>query len=331
MKKFSISVLIALLSICLAASFGFAKTYKMRIATVVTAPHPWVTAAEHMAKEIEARTDGNIKVSVHASSSLGTDQTTIDEMRMGTIDFVIGGVSPAVVFVPEFQILTLPYLFEDYPTFEKTMATNSPVFKYFQQAYVDKKLNLRLLALGGGGVRNTSNNLKPIETPEDMNGMKMRVPGNPIVTKIWAVTGAIPSPMPWNEIYSAMQTGVVNCFESTISGYHGSKYYEVAPFHSKTQHQFMASHISMSEVSYKKLPPEYQKIVEDVAAEAGVMITAEGRKADESLLKELIDKYNVKVNEVDKNAFKTLFAPLQDELAKGIEQTKLLELIRAVE
>lgn len=331
MKKFSISIIIALFTICLMTGIGFAeKTYKLRLATVVTAPHPWITAAEFMANEVEARTDGHVKISIHPSSSLGTDQTTIDEMRMGTIDIVFGGTSPASVFVSEFQIFSLPYLFKDYGTYKKATATDSPVFKALQQAYVDRKLNLRLLALGGGGVRNCSNNQKPIAKPEDMKGMKMRVPGNPIVTKIWAATGAIPSPMPWNEIYSAIQTGVVNSFESSISGYYGSKYYEVAPFHSKTQHQFMTTHISMSEISYKKLPAEYQKVVEEVAAESGVVITDEGKKADEMKLKELIDKYGVNVNDVDKEAFISLFAPLQDELAESIKQTELLELIRSI-
>ncbi len=331
MKKYLICVTMASFFIVAMMGTGLAaeKDYNLRLATVVTAPHPWITAANFMAKEIEKRTDGHVKISVHPSSSLGTDQTTIDEMRMGTIDFVIGGTSPASAFVPEFQILSLPYLFSGYEQFKKATANDSPVFKYFQKAYADRKLGLKLLAMGGGGVRNCSNNLRPIVKPADMKGMKMRVPGNPIATKIWAATGAIPTPMPWKEIYSAMQTGVINCFESSISGYFGSKYYEVAPFHSKTQHQFMVSHISMSEKTYNKLPAKYQKIIEQVAAQAGVMITDEGRKADETKLQVLIDKHGVKVNKVDKEAFMKLFIPLQDQLAKDIHQTKLLELIKS--
>ncbi len=316
---------------CLMVGTSFAqKTYKMRLATVVTPPHPWTIAADFMAKEIEARTNGAVKLTIHASSGLGSDQTTIDEMRMGTIDFVIGGTAPASAFVPEYQIFSLPYLFKNYDRYKRVTAVGSPVFKQFEKLYSDKKLGIKLLALGGGGVRNTSTNLKPIVTPADMKGMKMRVTGNPIVTKVWSATGAMPSPLPWKEIYSAIQTGVVNTFDSSVSGYYGSRYYEVAPFHAKTEHQFMTSHISMSNFAYKKLPAEYQKIVIQVAAEAGVLITDKGKEFDSSRLKELVEKYNVKVNEVDKEAFDKLFTPLQDELAASVKLTNILKTIRSV-
>jgi len=332
MKKLFTGIIVASMAVCLMTTISFAaeKIYNLRLATVVTAPHPWITAANFMAKEIENRTNGHVKISVHPSSSLGTDQTTIDEMRMGTIDFVIGGTSPASAFIPEFKILSLPYLFSDYGKFRKATSNNSPVFKYFQKAYVRRKLGIILLAMGGGGIRDCSNNLRPIFKPSDMKGMKMRVPGNPIATKVWSTTGAIPTPLPWKEIYSAIQTGVVNCFESSISGYFGSKYYEVAPFHSKTQHQFMVTHISMSTITYNKLPAEYQKIIENVSAKAGEIITDEGKKADETKLQILVEKYGVKVNKVDKKAFMKLFVPLQTKLATGIHQTELLSLIKSI-
>jgi tripartite ATP-independent transporter DctP family solute receptor len=325
-----IALLLGAVLITAPTALAAGKTYKMRLATVVSPPHPWIDAANFMAKALADKSKGAIKLSVNHSSSLGSDQTTIDEMRMGTIDIVIGGTSPAAVFLPEFQLFSLPYLFKDYNKFFKVTSTKSTVFAHLQKAYAQRKLNLELLALGGGGVRNCSNKLKPIKKPSDLKGMKMRVPGNPIVTKIWAATGAIPSPMPWKEIYSAMQTGVVNCFESSISGYFGSRYYEVAPFHSKTQHQFMVTHISMSSASFKRLPPDLQKVVKEVAAQAGIVITKGGQKADNDKLKILIDKYKVKVNDVDKQAFISLFAPLQDELANKAKLTGLLQKVRAI-
>jgi tripartite ATP-independent transporter DctP family solute receptor len=311
-------------------AFAAEKTYKMRVATVVSPPHPWIDSANFMIKALAEKSKGAIKLTLHASSSLGSDQTTIDEMRMGTIDLVIGGSSPAAVFVPGFQLCSLPYLFKDYDHFMKIIAAGSPFFKALEKFYADRKLNLALLALGGGGVRNCSNNLRPIVKPEDMKGMKMRVPGNPLVTKIWAATGAIPSPMPWNEIYSAMQTGVVNCFESTISGYYGSRYYEVAPYLSKTQHEFMVTHITMSSASLQRLPANYQKLVREVAAEAGALVTKRGIEFDDEKLKVLIEKHKVKVNEVDKQAFVNLFIPMQNELAEKAKLTDLLQKVREI-
>lgn len=334
MKKMLIAFLFTSLMLCATAGFAGDKVYKLKMATVVTPPHPWTIAGDYMVKEIEKQTNGKVKISFHHSSSLGSDQSVIDGMRMGVIDMSIGGTSPASAFIPEFSVFSIPFLFKSYDNFNKAMANGSDLYNYFDQNIASRKLGFKLLALCGGGVRDVSNNLRPIVVPDDMKGMKMRVPANPITSKIWASTGALPSPMAWKEIYSAMQTGVVNCFDSSISGYYGSKYYEVAPFHAKSQHQFMVSFISVSDVTWKKLPAEYKAIIAKVAQEAGMVVTNTGRKFDNEKLKDLVENHGVKVNDVDTQAWVNHFAPLQDELASGLKGTKdgskILGLIRAV-
>ena len=305
--------LLALVLVSVAAT-AQAKTYKLRAATVVSPKHPWITGMEFMAKELDKRSNGEIKMSISHSSVLGSDQTTVDEMRMGTIDIVVGGVTAVSSFVPELQVLSIPYLFRDYGVFKAATAGDSELVKMYQGFFQERKLNLRLLGLTGGGLRNVSNNLRPIVTPKDMKGMKMRVPSNPLLTKIWGATGAIPSPLPWKEIYSAIQTGVVNCFDSSVSGYYGSRYYEVAPYLALTGHQFMVSHITMSDSTWKKLPEKYQKLVQEVASETCLFITEEAEKGDQAKIDKMAKDFGVKVNEVNKQSFIDLYTPMQDEL-----------------
>ncbi|WP_461208303.1 TRAP transporter substrate-binding protein [Desulfocurvus sp. DL9XJH121] len=322
--------LLALVVVCAAAP-AMAKTYKLRVATVVSPVHPWISGMEFMAQELDKRSNGEVKMTISHSSVLGSDQTTIDEMRMGTVDMVVGGVTAVSSFVPEYALLSIPYLFKDYDAFKKATAADSPMVKMYQGLYAEHKLGLKLLGLTGGGLRNVSNNLRPIVTPADMQGMKMRVPSNPLLTKIWGATGAIPSPLPWKEIYSAVQTGVVNCFDSSVSGYYGSRYYEVAPYMSLTGHQFMVSHLSMSEVSWKRLPEKFQKLVAEVAAEACVKITELAEEGDNAKIKTMAEKHGVKVNEVDKESFLKLYRPLQDELASDKPHGKeILDIIRSM-
>ena len=329
MKK--VVFIFLLVSILLSFVFPvFASEYELRLAVTATPPHPWIDAANYMIEEIAKRTEGKVNVTLYHSSSLGTSQAILDEISMGTIDFGLEGMMVLSSMVPEAVVLSYPYFFRDYDQFRKVTGRDSNVLAYFQKLFQDRNLGIRLLALGGGGTRQYSNRIKPIRTPDDLKGMKMRVPGSPIESKIWGRAGAITTPTSWGEVYSAIQTGVVDAFESTISGYYGSKLYEVAKYHSKTQHQYMISGVFISEATYNKLPPSYREIVAAVGAEAGAVVTEKGLEYDERLLQEMIDKKLAVVNEVDKDAFIELYAPLQDELAKSSGFTTLLDLMREV-
>lgn len=304
------------------------ETFELRMATVVSPPHPWIEMAEFFAEEVEARTDGNVTVRLYHSSTLGDDESTIDEMRLGTVDFVIGGVANAIPFIPEFQITGFPYLFEDLDHFRRATAADSPVFQRYQEIYEDRNLGFSLLALAGGGTRTTSTNFGPVNTPEDLAGVEMRLPANPLEVRIWEEIGTLPTTLPWGEIYSGLQAGLVNAFESTISGYYGSALYEVAPYKNLTQHQIMISHFSMSDLTIQELPEEYLEIIREVAIEAGDLGTDMGEQYDEEVLETLIEEHGVTVTESDIDSFMEVVMPLHDELAEDIDVVDILEMIR---
>ncbi|MCG8509699.1 MAG: TRAP transporter substrate-binding protein, partial [Rhodospirillales bacterium] len=322
---------LGLTAIGLSATAASAEQFNLRLSTVVNSPHPWVVATEWMAKEVEKQTNGDVMIKVFAGGALGKDQTAIDQMRLGAIDFVVGGTTNAAPFVKEFQIFSLSYLFKDLDAFRDVTAKDSPVVMKLQQVIEDRNLGFKLMALGGGGTRNMSNNVKPVKTPADLDGIKMRVPGAKVAAKTWGTLGALPTSLPWTELYTAVQTGVVNAFESSISGYRSSKLYEVAQYHAKTEHQVMTSHISMSTATYNRLPENYRKIVVDVAAKAGRMITDTGDQYDKTFIKELQEKNGVKVNDVDKAAFMEKLLPLHDEFAEAAGAGEILAAIRKMQ
>ena len=304
------------------------QTYTLRLATVVSPPHPWVDMAEFFAQEVRDRTDGNVTVRIHHSGALGNDETTLDELRIGSLDFVIGGVSNAVAFLPEYSITGFSYLFEDLDHFRRVSSGDSPFFEYLARRHKERNLPFQLLALAGGGTRVTSTNLGPIERPEDLQGVNMRLPGNPLELRIWEAFGAIPTSLPWGEIYTAVQTGVVDAFESTISGFYGSRLFEVAPYQSLTNHQIMISHFTASDRSMNSLPEEYRKIVEEVALAAGELGTDRGAVYDEELLAEMESDFGLIVVRPDIEAFVDIVKPLHDELAANAGLTELLQMVR---
>jgi TRAP-type C4-dicarboxylate transport system substrate-binding protein len=126
-----------------------------------------------------------------------------------------------------------------------------------------------------------------------------------------------------------MQTRVIGAFESTISGFFSSRLYEVAPYHAKTEHQIMMSHISIGERSFQRLSEQDQAIVREAARHAAELGTEKGVEYDEQLLSQLEER-GVTVTEVDKQAFVDASRPLHDEFAAERDVADLLELIRAL-
>lgn len=328
MMRKNMMVLALLFSLIVWGTPACAKTYNLRLATVVNAPHVWHDAANYLASEMEARTNGAVKIKIFGGSQLGTDLTTFDEMRMGTIDFVIGGATTLVNLVPEYGVFNMPYFYADMDQFKRVFDPKGEFVAKYKEIFAQKKLGVKLLALGGGGTRLFADNLKPVKSPEDIKGMKMRVPNNPEDTQTWTALGALVTAMPWSEIYSALQAGVVNAFEASLSGYSSSKFYEVAKYMSNTQHLVMVTDLLMSEATWNKLPEEYRKILLEVAEEIGPMFTEKGMESDKRILKELQEKHGVVVTEVDKKAFMEICHPLQDKLAENGKYTDILALMR---
>lgn len=321
--------LAALSAAFLGLATGAAEAQTLRLATVVNAPHPWIDAAESLKAEVEEKTGGRVTVEIFPGGSLGNDQTVIDEMRIGTVDLIIGGTQNASPFVPEYGIFSLNYLFEDMDAFRRVTDPEGPVFAHLEQLHAESGLGLKLLALTGGGTRNLSNNVGPVTTPDDLSGVKMRVPGSQMDARIWQALGTLTTSLPWTELYTGVQTGVVNAFESTISGYYGSKLYEVAPYHARTEHQVMMSHITIGEASFNRLSAEDQAILVQAAHNAGELGTAKGEEYDGALLERLEREHGVTVSTVDKARFVEAVMPLHDEFAEELGAPDLLALIRA--
>tara|TARA_R110002124_G_scaffold149793_2_gene315964 strand:- start:11839 stop:12828 length:990 start_codon:yes stop_codon:yes gene_type:complete len=302
----------------------------LRLSTQANAPHPWLDAAQVLRDDVLEATDGRIKIEIFNGGALGNDATALDEMRMGTIDLLVGGTQEATPFFPQFQLFSLSYLFADAEVLRTAVAPDSAISAYFEDVYVQSGNGLKLLALTGGGVRNLSNNTRPVEKIDDISGMRMRVPGSRMDALMWETSGALPTSLPFTELYTGMQTGVVDAFESTISAYVANKLYEVAPYHAKTEHQFMVSHITMSQASFDRLSQDDQAALMKAAAHASEVAIDAGIKYDESLLEPLVKSGQVTLTEVDKAPFIAIVAPLHDEVAADLGVTDLLELIRSI-
>lgn len=305
-----------------------ASAQTLRLSTQANAPHPWLDAAHALRDDVSEATDGRVDIRIFSGGALGNDATALDEMRMGTIDILIGGTQEATPFFSEFQLFALNYLFASDEALRTAVARDSEISAYFRDVYANSGNGLMLLALTGGGVRNLSNNRRLIDSLDGVSGLRMRVPGSRMDAIMWEASGALPASLPFTDLYTGMQTGVVDAFESTISAYVGNKLYEVAPYHTQTEHQFMVSHITMSQTSFDRLSPEDQEILLTAVDRAAQVAIDAGIEYDQSLLQPLVESGQVTVTSVDKGPFIEAVAPLHDEVAAQLGVTDLLALIR---
>jgi TRAP-type C4-dicarboxylate transport system substrate-binding protein len=173
-----------------------------------------------------------------------------------------------------------------------------------------------------------SSRVKPIRSIEDVQGLKMRVPGGPVAAKVWKAFGTLPVSLPWTELYTALQTGVVDACESTIPGFTSAKLYEVSKYLGKTEHEFMVSVFLMSQKTYAKLPADLQALVRRTVEESAVISTKEGVDQTLSMLEDL-RKRGLTITDVDKSGFMSRSVAIQDEEAGKLNLTDVLGQIRA--
>ncbi len=305
-----------------------AADYTLRIHTLVKSPHPYNDMAEFLKKDLEEKSNGRIAVRIFDSGQLGQDPAVIGEMGLGTIDMMISTTSNAAKQIPELAIFTMPYLFAGMDTIEAKVGPGTPVQAHFEKVFQDRGVGMKLLALGASGTRNMSTASKPINTVDDVKGLKMRTPPSPMDSETWAALGMLPVTIAWGELYAAMQTGVADAMESSLPGYTGSKLYEVAPNLALTQHTLQINHTSISEVTWNKLPDDLKTLVQESAVAANHLGIEKAKEYDANLVKTLQDEHGVNVTHPDKAAFIEKLAPLQAKLAADLDLTEEYTLIK---
>ncbi|MEM1289498.1 MAG: TRAP transporter substrate-binding protein [Pseudomonadota bacterium] len=311
LRSLAVGSFVAMLS----ASSAFAQDMTLRLHTLVQDPHPYNDMAAFMAEQVSERTSGAIAIQVFDAGQLGQDDAVIGEMGLGTIDLMISSTNNAVSAVPQYQIFSVPYLFTGFDDLMERVGPGSAAETYYRDVYEANGVNMQMLALGGSGSRNMSNSIGPVESLSDIQGIKMRTPPSPMISRTWETLGTLPVSVAWGELYAAIQTGVADGLESSIPGYAGAQLFEVAPYLALTAHTIQVNHISMSDRAWGRLSEEQQQIMLDVAAEASTFGVERAEFYEASLVDRLQEENDVTVTRPDTSEFKAALSDLQSELA----------------
>jgi tripartite ATP-independent transporter DctP family solute receptor len=318
------SLLATALALGLMAGTASAQT-TLRSTDIHPDGYPTVEAVKFMGKLIEERTKGRLKINTFHSAQLGNEKDTIEQTRFGVIDINRINMAPFNNLIPATNVPSLPFIFRSVAHMRTVMdgPIGDSILKEFE------KHDLVGLAFYDSGSRSFYNSKRPINTPADMRGLKIRVQQSDMFVALVSALGANATPMAFGEVYSALQTGVIDGAENNWPSYESTKHFEVSKFYSLTEHSLSPEVLVMSKKSFDKLTPEDQAIIKATAKES----VAEMRKlwdARETASEAKVRAGGAQVNKVEKQPFIDAMKPVYDRFVTDPALKKLVADIQAV-
>jgi len=272
--------------------------------------HPYQQGLEKFNELVKQKTNGRISIEIFGNGQLGNERDTIEGVSMGTVDVALITNSPITGFVPEYNVLDMPYLFENREQAHKVL--DSDVGKELLKKLEAK--NIVGLSFMENGVRSITNSKLPIKTPADLAGIKIRVMETPVHIATFKALGANPTPMVWGEVFTGLQQGTIDGQENMMMGIISAKLNEVQKYLSLTEHFYTPAVLMINKDLLQKLSVDDQKAVQEAAAEATIYQREECKSQNDASLKELVNA-GMTVNEVDKAPFIKAVQPVYDQFS----------------
>jgi len=262
---------------------GAHAALKLKLAHTMSVNDTMHQGTLKFAELVKEKTNGEITVDVFPTSQLGNDKAIIQGARMGSIDIAMTGNPFYTGTEPALNVLDLPYLFKDFAHAYRVL--DGPIGK--EIGAMLEKHGLKELGFMEIGFRNLTNNKRQVKEPADFKGIKVRVTPNPAHVQAFQLLGAVPTPMPFGEVYMALKTGAVDGQENPITLIYGQKFYEVQKYLSLTYHAYSTSHVTMNLKKFNSLEPAHQKALIEAMQEASEYHRQLNRKLEATLLKEM--------------------------------------------
>lgn len=289
--------------------------------------YPTVVAVQKIGALLEERTDGRLCIEVFHSAQLGEEKDTIEQTQFGVIDMNRVSLGPFNNIIEETQIPSLPYIFRSVEHMHKVM--DGPIGDQILDAFSDH--DLIGLAFYDGGSRSFYNSKKPINSIDDLAGMKFRVMQSDMFVDMVAALGANATPMPYGEVYSSIQTGVIDGAENNWPSYDSSGHFEVAQHYTLDQHLIVPEVLVVAKSSFEKLSAQDQEILRQAAKES-VPFMRELWSAREAESEARLREAGVEiVSDIDKTPFIEAMVPVYEKYVTSPKLKQMVEDIQATQ
>jgi C4-dicarboxylate-binding protein DctP len=276
------------------ATSGFAADYVMKVSHVVSASTPKGKAADFFEKRVEELTGGKIDVQVFPNSQLYGDGEEIKALAMNNVQVIMPSLSKFTSIAPQMQLFDLPFIFRDKDHLYKVM--DGEVGKILKSK-VDEKKQMIALDYWDAGFKDLSSSKKPLIVPEDAVGQKFRIQSSKVLEAQFKSIGGNPQVLPFSEVYSALQQGVVDGTENPLSNFYTKKFHEVQSSLTMSEHGYLGYLVVMNEQFWNKLPKDLQANVTQAMKEATALERKESAVEDAKIMEELV-KYSKDTNKL---------------------------------
>lgn len=236
-------------------------SYQITIGHICSESHSLHKACLAFKEDLETKSGGKITVEIHPNAVLGGDEAMLESVALGTLTMVVPSANLLTNYVSDFQVLGMPYLFNN--TESAFSAMDNELGTLLNQELKDGGVGLLNLGFNFNGIRNMTNNKRPIKSPADLKGLKMRCMSNQIYIKMFESLGANATPMSWSELFTALQQGTVDGQENPASLIYESKFQEVQKYISTTEHIYDFCGIVINNSFYEGLDEQAKVLLDD--------------------------------------------------------------------
>jgi tripartite ATP-independent transporter DctP family solute receptor len=301
----------------------------IKISNGVNEQHPAFLGGKEFERIVEEKTGGRYDVQVYANAQLGDDVKATQDVRMGNLEIVVTSASPITGLAPAFMVFDLPFIVPSEKAADAIF--DGPVGKKIASSLDGK--GLRLLAYYENGFRQLTNSKRAVKTPADLKGLKIRTMENPIHLAAFKALGANPTPMPFSEVFTAMQQHTIDGQENPIPTIYLQKFFEVQNHVSLTGHVYGPHIMLISDKLWNELSAEDKKIFEEAAYESALLNRETNRKMAKDYVAEL-KKNGMEVTEFTPEqlkVFQDAVQPVYTEFEEKIGKDLINEFKAAVE
>ncbi len=306
-------LVVSAMALTLVASPAFAEKLTLKFGHVGKPGSLFEKSANEFARCANAALGDKAEVQTFGSSQLGKDQEMLQKLKLGQITFSLPSSVMSSV-TNEFGVFEMPYIIKDRDHMRRVQA--AMMDKIFQPAVNAK--GYEIIGLMENGFRHITNNVRPINKPEDLSGIKLRTPKGAWRVKMFKLYGANPTPMAFSEVFTALKTGVIDGQENPYAQIWSAKFQEVQKYLSITDHVYTPAYVLVSKEHFAKLPGDVQAALRKCGKESQDYVYKEAARLEEELLQNL-KKGGIQVNVADKDAFIAASKPIYDEFASTVK------------
>ncbi len=297
----------------------------LKLADTLTESYPATAGAAEFARLVDERSDGRIQIVLYTGGQLGGDeQAVIEQVQFAGIDMARVNISPMAEFSPVLNLLQMPFVFSD---------------TEHMHAVIDSEIGEQLLnsvensgfvglALYEAGTRNIYNSVRPVTSIDDLQGLKLRIPQNQLMIDMIEALGAVATPLSISEVYSALQTGMVDGAENNLPSYEQMSHYEVAPYITLDAHTAPPEILIFSKIVNDKLSEEDQELIKQAAQDSVIYQRQVFEETEAASMATVIAGGSEVYEITDREAFEAAVAPLYEVYAA--DYLDILEEIQAM-